>query len=114
MSCNTTSQNYKPQYKEEEIYISRTIIKYDEYGNVISRDTYYDKEIKYADRQNYSKIQPMLNTHYNQPYNQSYNQSYQSQDISSTHTSPSSSVPTSPISPNSVSIDMSNISMYYY
>ena len=114
MSCNTTSQNYKPQYKEEEIYISRTIIKYDEYGNVISRDTYYDKEIKYADRQNYSKIQPMLNTHYNQPYNQSYNQSYQSQDISSTHTSPSSSVPTSPTSPNSVSIDMSNISMYNY
>ena len=114
MSCNTTSQNYKPQYKEEEIYISRTIIKYDEYGNVISRDTYYDKEINYADRQNYSKIQPMLNTHYNQPYNQSYNQSYQSQDISSTHTSPSSSVPTSPTSPNSVSIDMSNISMYNY
>jgi len=113
MSCNTTSQNYKPQYKEEEIYISRTIIKYDEYGNVISRDTYYDKEINYADRQNYSKIQPMLNTHYNQPYNQSY----QSQDISSTHTSPSSSVsssPTSPTSPNSVSIDMSNMSMYNY
>lgn len=114
MAYNNTTQNYKPQYKEEEIYISRTIIKYDEYGNVISKDVYYDKEIKYADRQNYSKIQPMLNTHYNQPYNQSYNQSYQSQDISSTHTSPSSSVPTSPTSPNSVSIDMSNISMYNY
>jgi len=114
MAYNNTTQNYIQQYKEEEIYISRTIIKYDEYGNVISRDTYYDKEIKYADRQNYSKIQPMLNTHYNQPYNQSYNQSYQSQDISSTHTSPSSSVPSSPTSPNSVSIDMSNISMYNY
>ena len=114
MASNTTLQNYSKQYKKEEIYTSKTVIKYDEYGNVISRDTYYDKEIKYADRQNYSKIQPMLNTHYNQPYNQSYNQSYQSQDISSTHTSPSSSVPTSPISPNSVSIDMSNISMYNY
>lgn len=113
MSCNTTPQIYKLQYKEEEIYISRTIIKYDEYGNVISRDTFYDKEIKYADRtNNLHKIQPMLNTYH--PYNKSHNQSYQSQDISSTHTSPSSSVPSSPTSPNSVSIDMSNISMYNY
>jgi len=119
MSCNTTSQNYKPQYKEEEIYISRTIIKYDEYGNVISRDTYYDKEINYADRtNNLHTIQPMLNTHYNQPYNQPHNQPHnQSQDVSSTHTSPSSSVPTSPTSPtslDSVSINMNNISMYNY
>jgi len=91
MSCNTTSQNYKPQYKEEEIYTSKTVIKYDEYGNVISRDTYYDKEIKYADRtNNLHTIQPIMNT------------------------SPSSSVPTSPTTPNSVSIDMSNISMYNY
>ena len=111
MAYNNTTQNYIQQYKEEEIYTSKTVIKYDEYGNVISKDVYYDKEIKYADRtNNLHTIQPMLNTHYNQPYNQpynqSYNQSYQSQDISSTHTSPTS--------PNSVSIDMSNISMYYY
>ena len=47
-------------------------------------------------------------------YNKSHNQSYQSQDISSTHTSPSSSVTSSPTSPTFVSIDMSNISMYNY
>ena len=91
MDYNTTSQIYKPQYKVEEVYTSKTIIKYDEYGNVISRDTYYDKEIKYADRtNNLHIIQPIMNT------------------------SPSSSVPTSPTTPNSVSIDMSNISMYNY
>ena len=112
MASNTTLQNYSKQYKKEEIYTSKTVIKYDEYGNLISKDVYYDKEIKYADRtNNLNTIQPMINTHYNQPYNQPYNQS---QDISSTHTSPSSSVPSSPTSPNSVSIDMSNMSMYNY
>ena len=112
MASNTTLQNYSKQYKKEEIYTSKTVIKYDEYGNLISKDVYYDKEIKYADRtNNLNTIQPMINTHYNQPYNQPYNQS---QDISSTHTSPSSSVPTSPTSLDSVSIDMNNISMYNY
>ena len=119
MSIISKTQNYIQQYKAEEIYISKTIIKYDEYGNVISRDTYYDKEINYADRtNNLHTIQPMLNTHYNQPYNQPHNQPHnQSQDVSSTHTSPSSSVPTSPTSPtslDSVSINMNNISMYNY
>lgn len=115
MASNNTLQNYSKQYKKEEIYTSKTVIKYDEYGNLISKDVYYDKEIKYADRtNNLHKIQPMINTHYNQPYNQTYNQPYQSQDISSTHTSPLSSVPSSPTSPNSVSIDMSNMSMYNY
>ena len=113
MASNTTLQNYSKQYKKEEIYTSKTVIKYDEYGNLISKDVYYDKEIKYADRtNNLHKIQPMINTYH--PYNKSHNQSYQSQDISSTHTSPSSSVPSSPTSPNSVSIDMSNMSMYNY
>ena len=113
MASNTTLQNYSKQYKKEEIYTSKTVIKYDEYGNVISKDVYYDKEIKYADRtNNLHTIQPMINTYH--PHNQYHNQSYQSQDISSTHTSPSSSVPSSPTSPNSVSIDMSNMSMYNY
>ena len=116
MTSNTNPHNYTQQYKEEEIYISKTIIKYDEYGNVLSRNVYYDKEIKYADRtNNLHTIQPMTNTYepYNQSYNHSYNHSYnQSQGVSSTHTSPSSSVPTSPTSLDSVSINMSNISMY--
>ena len=91
-------------YKQSEIYISKTIIKYDEYGNVISRNVYYDKNINYAERTNpyINKIQPIYNTNYNN----------HTQEKSSSHTSPSSSIPTSPISPSSAdsfSIDMSNI-----
>lgn len=98
-------------YKQAEIYTSKTIITYDEYGNVISRDVVYDKDIKYAERTNpyINKIQPVYNTNY---YNHNHNHI---QGNSSTHTSPSSSIPTSPISPsssNSISIDMTNISMY--
>jgi hypothetical protein len=106
---NTSTILNTKTYKQAEIYISKTIITYDEYGNVISRDVVYDKDIKYAERTNpyINKIQPVYNTNY---YNHNHIQGN-----SSTHTSPSSSIPTSPISPsspNSVSIDMTNISMY--
>ena len=112
-TSNTIQNNYKQQYKEEEIYISKTIIKFDEYGNVISRNTFYDKEIIYSDKiKNIRPIQPTANTYqnYTQPYTQHYTQP---QSVSSTHTSPPSSVPTSPTSLDSVFIDMSNISMYH-
>ena len=106
---NTSTILNTKTYKQAEIYTSKTIITYDEYENVISRDVFYDKDIKYADRTNpyINKIQPVYNTNY-------YNHNH-IQENSSTHTSPSSSIPTSPISPsssNSVSIDMTNISMY--
>ena len=90
--------NYLTQYKESEIYTSKTIIKYDEYGNVISKDILYDKEIKYAPK-------TMTNTYYNQ--HQLYN--YPVQSVTSTSTT---SVPTSPTSLDSFSIDMSNFNMY--
>ena len=106
---NTSNILNTKTYKQAEIYTSKTIITYDEYGNVISRDVFYYKDIKYADRTNpyINKIQPVYNTNY-------YNHNH-IQENSSTHTSPSSSIPTSPISPsssNSISIDMTNISMY--
>ena len=106
---NTSTILNTKTYKQAEIYTSKTIITYDEYENVISRDVVYDKDIKYAERTNpyINKIQPVYNTNY-------YNHNH-IQENSSTHTSPSSSIPTSPISPsssNSVSIDMTNISMY--
>ena len=105
---NTSTILSKKTYKQAEIYTSKTIITYDEYGNVISRDIFYDKDIKYAETTNpyINKIQPIYNTNHNN-----------TQGNSSTHTSPSSSIPTSPISPSSsdsVSIDMSNISMYNF
>jgi len=108
---NTSNILNTKTYKQAEIYTSKTIITYDEYGNVISRDVVYDKDIKYAERTNpyINKIQPVYNTNY---YNHNHNHI---QGNSSTHTSPFSSIPTSPISPSSpdsVSIDMTNISMY--
>ena len=99
-TSTNTPDNYLTQYKESEIYTSKTIIKYDEYGNVISKDILYDKEIKYAPK-------TMTNTYYN--HHQLYNQPAQS--VNST---PTSSVPTSPTSLDSVSIDMSTIGMYNY
>ena len=125
-------------YKQFDIYISKTFIKYDEYGNVLSRDCYYDKEYKYAERtQSYIiKQQPNHNNNHNNnnshtSYNihnnssssssssSSYN--YNSNTInSSPYISPKTSEPTSPISPispteptsPSVIIDMSNIRLF--
>ena len=43
--------------KKIEVYITKTIIEYDEYNNIMSRNVYYDKEVKYEQVET-KKVEP--------------------------------------------------------
>ena len=106
-------------YIKKVIYITKTIIDYDEYDNVISQNIYYDKEVKYekiqpkvCESKYYSyellnSIKPINTSNINNTSN--LHTSYTSSPTSSNTTSPLSSAPTSPILANdSFIIDMTN------
>jgi hypothetical protein len=107
-------------YTKTEIYTEKTILEYDEFNNVISRNVYYDKEVKYNKQppkieskqpKIESKQQPKIveDKYYsfkllnNIPMNPSLSSSMPT----SPNISPTSSMPTSP--KDSVIIDMSNL-----
>lgn len=108
-------------YTKTEIYIEKTILEYDEFNNIISRNVYYDKEVKYnkIPPKTPLKIQPTIvndkyysyklinsipiNTSSNKLSNTSPSLSMQT----SPNVSPTSSMPPSPT--DSVIIDMSNL-----
>lgn len=102
--------------KKQEIYIKKIIIDYDEHDTLISRNVYYDKEVKYI------PIPPKIQESKYYSYellnaikinNTNYNTTIFSQTlsaVSSASPSPLSSGPTSPTLPNdSCIIDMSKI-----
>ena len=104
-------------YTKTEIYIEKTILEYDEFNNVISRNVYYDKEVKY--NKIHPKIQPksvedkyysfkLLNSIVpNTSPTTSPTNSEHSSIQTSPNISPTSSIPTTPS--DSVIIDMSKL-----
>jgi hypothetical protein len=100
-------------YTKTEIYIEKTILEYDEFNNVIARNVYYDKEVKYNKIP--PKIQPtnITDKYYSYklinsiPINTSSNISPTSSMQTSPNVSPTSSMPPSPT--DSVIIDMSKL-----
>ena len=100
-------------YTKTEIYTEKTILEYDEFNNVISRNVYYDKEVKYNEI--HPKIQPKIQPNIVKDKYYSYkllnsiliNTSSSSSMSTSPNISPTSSIPTSPT--DSVIIDMSNL-----
>ncbi len=90
--------------KKTEIYMSKTIIEYDEFDTIISQNVYYDKEVKYHNNTNFTNVTNNSNTY---TINSKTGEHVQS---ASPNTSPFSSVPTSPtLKPDAVIIDMSNV-----
>ena len=104
--------NSFPLYKTV-IYISKTIVEYDEYDNIISQNVYYDKEVKY------NNVEPKYEQYKNdssytsptKSYTTSPYTSHTTSPYTSRTTSPFSSLPTSPsFKPDSVIIDMTKLS----
>lgn len=90
-----------PYNKKTEIYIAKTIIEYDEYNRILSRNVFYDKEVKYH------KVEKNINEPKYYSYELINSIPIKTQD----NISPSISPPTTPTTPqsNSVIIDMSNL-----
>ena len=92
-------------YTKTEIYTEKTIVEYDEFNNVISRNVYYDKEIKYNEIQHKN----VADKYYSYKLLNSIvpNTSASSSIQTSPNISPTSSIPSSPT--DSVIIDMSKL-----